>query len=104
MLTEHSVTYGDPSGGHTVITRVIFTEGSRILGTETTTEKWFEGKWSGWKFRKSDTDTRQFGHISEAQAWMDEMFRDWDLAQARKSMERAQAAWALVNDQLSLEL
>jgi hypothetical protein len=85
MLTEHSVTYGTPDGAHTVITRVIFTEGSRILGSETTTEKWFEGEWAGWKFIESCTDTREFHRISEAQAWMDEMFRAWEVAQVKKS-------------------
>jgi len=90
MLTEHSVTYGDPGGRHTVITRSIYGPGRedrdrRILGTEITAERWFEGEMAGWKFIESCTETRQFGHISEAQAWMDEMLHAWDLAQVKKS-------------------
>jgi len=85
MYTEHSVTYGKPHLSHKVVTREVFdTRDGRILGTETTEQRWYEGSWRGWQSSSQVTETRQFGHPDEAAAWMDEMFRDhqvWSVAQ-----------------------
>lgn len=81
MYTEHSVTYGDPSGQHDVVTREVFTASAgRILGTEKVVRHWFEGEMRGWTWKHMSTVTKAFGHISEAQAWMDEMFREHEIA------------------------
>ena len=92
MITEHSVTYEIP-GGKQVITRTIYAPGRsdrdrRILGTEITREEVWRGYDSSARGRpyatESCTETREFGHISEAQAWMDEMLAAWDVAQAQR--------------------
>jgi len=106
MFTEHSVTY-EIQGGTRVIRRELFTQDTRILGSEYTIERVYGGVRDAvnpWKVTESCTETRQFRHMLDAQAWMDEMFRAWDIAQATGAMERARTAWARVNDQLSLEL
>lgn len=104
MTSEHSVMYGDPGGDHRIVTREVFEVPNRILGTETTEERWFEGQWSGWKWRKSVTETRHFHTRTEAGEWVDDMFRQHQLAGVRASIERARAAWARTQDQLSLEV
>lgn len=87
MLTEHSVTYPIP-GGNQVITRTIYAPGRddrdrRILGTEITTEEVWRGYDSSARGRPYTTErctqTIEFGHISEAQAWMQEMLAAKDV-------------------------
>lgn len=81
MFTEHSVTYEIP-GGTRVIRRELFTQDSRILGSEYTIEKVYGGcrdAVNPFKSTESCTETRSFGHISEAQAWMTEMFTAWEI-------------------------
>jgi len=88
MFTEHSVTYEIP-GGTRVIRRELFTQDSRILGSEYTIEKVYGGSRDAvnpWKITESCTETCQFGHISEAQAWMDKMFSDWDVYHVQKGL------------------
>lgn len=83
MLTEHSVTYEIP-GGERVITRVIYAPDRsqmdrRIMGTETTSDRVYRG-YDGWRITESCTETHVFGHISEAQKWMDVMLSDWQVS------------------------
>ena len=86
MHTVHSVTYGKPHLSHKVVTREVFdTRDGRILGTETTEERWYEGSWEGWKSRTEVTGTRQFRTLAEAQDWMDDMFRQHEIAGVKEN-------------------
>lgn len=85
MHTEHSVRYEIISGAkHRDVKREVFTEGWRILGTETVTLHWYEGSYSGWRWRQERTETTHFSTIAEATAWIDEMFLAWELAHVGK--------------------
>ncbi len=75
-VTEHSVTYGEPHLTHTVVTRKVFTNAGRILGTETRTTHTYHGSWEGWHLTGAPPVTKQFLHEDEASDWLDEMFRE----------------------------
>lgn len=86
MTTSHTVTYvGIPGAKEREVTREVFTVGSRILGTETTEDRWFEGEMRGWRWVRKTTDTKHFGHANEATAWIDEMFREHDVYNVQRS-------------------
>jgi hypothetical protein len=103
-MTVHSVVYGDTGGSHCIVTREVFESGGRILGTETTTKRWFEGEWSGWHWRSATTETRHFATRSEASDWVDEMFRAHQTSLTRKAIDRARDAWERSQPQLFLEV
>lgn len=77
-MTEHTVSYKVP-GGTRDVTRQVFTSHGRILGTETETRQTWRG-YDGMQTVSQTTDTRHFAHISEAQEWIDELFRDHETA------------------------
>lgn len=83
MMTTHTVVYEIPGGTRT-ITREVYELLPRILGTETTETRVWRG-YAGWHWRKAITDTRHFRTRAEASEWIDDMFRQKELADVAAS-------------------
>jgi hypothetical protein len=76
-MAAYEVVYGDPGGTHRIVERDVFqSSDGRILGSETTEHRWFEGEMRGWRWKKATTDTRHFLTWTEASAWIDDLIQD----------------------------
>lgn len=82
--SDHSVTV--ELGGLRIVTeRMAFEYLGRFLGSEKVREERYLGQYAGWTWKVTSQTTRAFATRQDLMDWIDEMYRDADVARVAHS-------------------